>query len=128
MERRSSLVGRNLEILNAIIRSYIATGEPVGSKTVAQRRKDGLSPASIRNSMAELEEEGYLSHPHTSAGRVPTDKALRFYVQHLSAPRLDRLDADFVEVSLRQGGTLEERLGLSSRVLAALTRQVGLVV
>ncbi len=128
MEQRLPLTGRNLEILNAIIRSYIATGEPVGSKTVSQRRKDGLSPASIRNVMAELEEDGYLTQPHTSAGRVPTDKALRFYVQHLTAPRLQRSDADFVEVSLRQAGTLEERMGLSSRVLAALTRQVGLVV
>ena len=128
MEKRFSLTGRSLEILNAIIRSYIATGEPVGSKTVSQRRKDGLSPASIRNVMAELEEEGYLTHPHTSAGRVPTEKALGFYVQHLTAPRLQASDADFVDVSLRQAGTLEELMGLSSRVLAELTRQMGVVV
>lgn len=128
MLRPFSLTGRNFEILSFIVKSYIATGEPVGSKTISDKRKDHLSPASIRNAMAELEAEGYLSHPHTSAGRVPTDKAFRHYVQHLSAPRLQPSEADFVQLNLREASTLEERLGRSSRVLAALTRQVGIVV
>jgi heat-inducible transcriptional repressor len=123
-----SLTGRNLEILNSIVRNYIATGEPVGSRTISERRKDRLSPASVRNVMAELEAEGYLTHPHTSAGRVPTDKAFRHYVQNLAAPRLQPSEADFVQANLREASSLEERLGRSSRVLAALTRQVGIVV
>lgn len=128
MPRPFSLTGRNLEVLNAVIKSYIATGEPVGSKSISEHRRDHLSPASIRNVMAELEAEGYLTHPHTSAGRVPTDKALRQYVEHLTTTRLQPSEVDFVQLSLGQAATLEERMGLSSRVLAALTRQVGVVV
>lgn len=128
MARPFSLPGRNLEILSAIVKSYIATGEPVGSKYVSDKRKDRLSPASIRNVMAELEEHGYLSHPHTSAGRVPTGKAFREYVQHLSTPRLNPNDAGFIQDNLEQATTLEERLGRSSHVLAALTRQMGVAV
>ena len=72
---------RSLEVLHEIVESYIATGEPVASRFIARRRRDGLSAASIRNVMADLDEEGYLSQPHTSAGRVPTEKAFRSYVQ-----------------------------------------------
>ena len=128
MQRPFSLSGRNLEILTAIIKDYISTGEPIGSKTISGKRKDGLSPASIRNVMAELESEGYLSQPHTSAGRVPTDKALRHYVQTLSTPRLGPSEADFVKENLGQAMTLEERMGRSSHVLATLTHQLGVVV
>ena len=67
----------------AVIAEYVRTAEPVGSRAVARRHMRGLSPATIRNVMADLEEMGYLTHPHTSAGRVPTDKAYRFYVDHL---------------------------------------------
>ena len=67
----------------AIIAEYVQTAEPVGSRSIARRHIRGLSPATIRNVMADLEELGYLSQPHTSAGRVPTDKAYRFYVDHL---------------------------------------------
>lgn len=128
MARPFSLIGRNMEILSAIVRSYIATGEPVGSKYVSQKRKDRLSPASIRNVMAELEAQGYLSHPHTSAGRVPTDKAFREYVEHLTAQRLGPSEAGFIQDNLEQATTLEERLGRSSHVLAALTHQMGVAV
>ena len=67
----------------AVIAEYVETGEPVGSRAVARRHIRGLSPATIRNAMADLEELGYLVQPHTSAGRVPTDTAYRFYVDHL---------------------------------------------
>ena len=67
----------------AVIPEYVETGEPVGSRALARRHVRGLSPATIRNAMADLEEMGYLTQPHTSAGRVPTDKAYRFYVEHL---------------------------------------------
>lgn len=128
MPRPFSLTGRSLEILNAIIKSYIATGEPVPSKVVSRKRKDHLSPASVRNVMAQLEAEGYLTHPHTSAGRVPTEKALRHHVQNLSTQRLQPSEADFVETSLLEASSLEDRMGRSSHVLAALTRQLGVVV
>lgn len=127
-KRPFSLTGRNLEVLTALVRDYIGTGEPIASKGLAEKRKDRLSPASIRNVMAELEEHGYLAHPHTSAGRVPTEKAFRYYVQHLSARRLLPVDADFVRSNLSQAGTLDERLERLSRVLAALTGQLGIVV
>src|SRR5258708_39963128 len=76
MQGVRALTGRNQEILSSIVREYIETGEPVGSRTISKRRQDGLSPASIRNAMADLEDEGYLSQPHTSAGRIPTQEAL----------------------------------------------------
>src|SRR6202163_1537354 len=79
---------RSLEVLHEIVESYIATGEPVASRSIARRRRDGLSAASIRNVMADLDEEGYLTQPHTSAGRVPTEKAFRSYVQSLTLRRL----------------------------------------
>lgn len=123
-----ALAGRNLEILSGIVRAYIATGEPVGSKTLSEKRKDRLCSASIRNVMAELEEQGYLTHPHTSAGRVPTEKAFREYVQHLTTPRLKATEAGFVQESLEQATTIEERMGRSSHVLATLTRQMGVAV
>jgi heat-inducible transcriptional repressor len=74
---------RSRQVLLAVITEYVETGEPVGSRAVARRHVRGLSPATIRNAMADLEEMGYLSQPHTSAGRVPTDKSYRFYVEHL---------------------------------------------
>jgi heat-inducible transcriptional repressor len=74
---------RSRDVLVAVIAEYVRTAEPVGSRAVARRHMRGLSPATIRNVMADLEEMGYLTHPHTSAGRVPTDKAYRFYVDHL---------------------------------------------
>jgi heat-inducible transcriptional repressor len=79
----ASLDQRSRQVLMAVIAEYVETGEPVGSRAVARRHIRGLSPATIRNAMADLEELGYLMQPHTSAGRVPTDAAYRFYVDHL---------------------------------------------
>jgi len=128
MAQPFSLTGRNREVLTAIVKAYIATGEPVGSRSISARRKDGLSPASVRNTMAELEAQGYLSHPHTSAGRVPTSKAFRHYVEHLGATRLAASEISYIQEHLGQATSIEERLGRSSQVLAALTQQVGIVV
>src|SRR3954451_6759136 len=88
MRTDAPLKSRHQEILSSIVRAYIETGEPVGSRTISKRRKDELSPASIRNVMADLVDEGYLSQPHTSAGRIPTEKAFRFYVSALAAARV----------------------------------------
>jgi heat-inducible transcriptional repressor len=79
----AALDQRNRQVLLAVIAEYVETGEPVGSRAVARRHIRGLSPATIRNAMADLEEMGYLVQPHTSAGRVPTDTAYRFYVDQL---------------------------------------------
>src|ERR1700690_1620821 len=84
---------RHLEILNDIVREYIETGEPVGSRTISKQRSHALSPATIRNAMADLADEGYLSQPHTSAGRVPTEKAFRYYVRSLTAGRIPASDS-----------------------------------
>src|SRR5450432_2020240 len=91
---------RYRDILTSIVRAYIDTGEPVGSRTISKRRNNTLSPASIRNVMADLADEGYLSQQHTSAGRVPTEKAFRYYVRSLTATRVaasesDRLRSEF---------------------------------
>src|ERR671932_418028 len=77
---------RHREVLIAVIREYIDSAEPVGSRVLAKRHFPHLSPATIRNAMADLEELGYLVQPHTSAGRVPTDKAYRFYVDSFPPP------------------------------------------
>src|SRR5688572_5179864 len=74
---------RERRVLEAVIQSYVETAEPAGSRTIARRFGLGVSPATIRNTMSDLEEKGYLFHPHTSAGRVPTDIAYRLYVDSL---------------------------------------------
>ncbi len=97
-----SLNERELRVLEAIVQSYVETAEPVGSRTIARRFGLGVSPATIRNAMSDLEEKGYLFHPHTSAGRVPTDRAYRVYVDSLmrspslSAAQEERLREDLI--------------------------------
>ncbi len=83
MTAAPTLDQRSRQVLLSVIAEYVETGEPVGSRAIARRHIRGLSPATIRNAMADLEEMGYLVQPHTSAGRVPTDAAYRFYVDHL---------------------------------------------
>src|SRR3954452_17926852 len=78
-----NLEERKLEVLRAVIEDYIATEEPVGSKALVDRHHLGVSPATIRNDMAALEDEGYIAQPHTSAGRIPTDKGYRLFVDRL---------------------------------------------
>src|SRR5512139_3833237 len=74
---------RERRVLEAVVRSYVETAEPAGSRTISRRYGLGVSPATIRNTMSDLEEKGYLFHPHTSAGRIPTDIAYRLYVDSL---------------------------------------------
>src|SRR5437868_4048354 len=78
-----SLTDRERRVLEAIVQSYVETAEPVASRVLAKRFGLGVSPATIRNAMSDLEEKGFLSHPHTSAGRIPTDRAYRLYVDAL---------------------------------------------
>jgi heat-inducible transcriptional repressor len=127
MSQTEPLKSRHREILNAIVRNYIETGEPVGSNSIARSRHQNLSPASIRNAMAELADEGYLSQPHTSAGRVPTEKAFRFYVGSLVAARLALAEAERLHEEFRTLPTVAAGVERSSQILTELTRNVGIV-
>jgi len=120
---------RSRKILEAIIEDFIATGEPVGSRTITRRHQLGISPATVRNVMADLEEAGFLYSPHTSAGRVPTEKGYRFYVDTMI--QLKDLSFDLrkaIEDSCSMEGLgLEGRLKRAGQVLSATSRYAGLV-
>ena len=121
---------RELRVLEAVIRSYVESAEPAGSQTIARRCGLGVSPATIRSIMGELEEKGYLFHPHTSAGRIPTDRGYRVYVDSLMrlAPPSDH-DQQAIEVELRGSrSVVEELLQRAAQVLGVLTQELGVAV
>jgi heat-inducible transcriptional repressor len=119
---------RRLEVLRAIVQDYVSTNDPVGSKALAERHDLGVSPATIRNDMAVLEEQGYITQPHTSAGRVPTDKGYRLFVDRLSAVQpLSVAERRAIERFLDGAVDLHDVLSRSVRLLAQLTRQVAVV-
>src|SRR6476659_8775910 len=117
---------RYQDILTSIVRAYIDTGEPVGSRTISKRRQNELSPASIRNVMADLADEGYLPQPHTSAGRIPTEKAFRFYVSSLAVTRVAHAEADRLSNEFSTLDTVVARVERSSFILMEMTRNVGI--
>ena len=117
---------RNYEILHSIVQSYIETGEPIASRTISRQRRDALSAATIRNVMADLADEGFLSQPHTSAGRVPTEKAFRSYVHSLMRGRVLSAELHRLQHELAQLDTVEERVEHSSHILTEMTRGVGI--
>jgi heat-inducible transcriptional repressor len=121
---------RSRQVLQAIIRRFLEHGEPVGSRTVAREMPENVSPATVRNHMADLEEMGLLIQPHTSAGRVPTDLAYRLYVDSLTqVPRLTRADRRLVEKAFRDlDGNVDEVLEKASRFLSDLSNQIGVVM
>ncbi|MDQ7817713.1 MAG: heat-inducible transcriptional repressor HrcA [Melioribacteraceae bacterium] len=120
---------REKAILRFIIHQFILTANPVGSRNISKKYDIGLSPASIRNIMADLEELGYLDHPHTSAGRVPTDRGYRFYVDSLmDPPNLGNEFKSMVNVNLSQTPSeTEDLLKITSTMLSNLTNQLALV-
>jgi heat-inducible transcriptional repressor len=119
---------RRLEVLRAIVKDYVSTNDPVGSKALAERHDLGVSPATIRNDMAVLEEQGYITQPHTSAGRVPTDKGYRLFVDRLSAVKpLSVAERRAIERFLDGAVDLHDVLSRTVRLLAQLTRQVAVV-
>ena len=119
---------RRLQVLRAIVQDYVSTNDPVGSKALAERHDLGVSPATIRNDMAVLEEQGYIAQPHTSAGRVPTDKGYRLFVDRLSAVKpLSVAERKAIERFLDGAVDLHDVLGRTVRLLAQLTRQVAVV-
>jgi heat-inducible transcriptional repressor len=125
-----SLGPRELRVLRSVVDTHISTGEPVGSGTVSRRRRERLSAATIRNVMAELERRGLLVQPHTSAGRVPTDRGYRVYVDRLMRRRsLDALEARRIDAALgRHRGEFPDLLGEASRQLSRFSHQVGVVL
>lgn len=126
MDSDAPLNARLQDILHAIVRTYIETGEPVGSHTIAKNPRQRLSAASIRNIMAGLADEGYLSQPHTSAGRVPTEKAYRDYVHSLNAGRVPSADAARMRTELSEAPTAGARMERSCHILTELTHNVGI--
>src|SRR5437763_773437 len=119
---------RKLDVLRAIVEDYVSTNEPVGSKSLVDRHQLGVSPATIRNDMAALEDEGYITQPHTSAGRVPTDKGYRLFVDRLSTVKpLSSAERRAIQSFLEGAVDLDDVVRRSVRLLAQLTRQVAVV-
>jgi heat-inducible transcriptional repressor len=119
---------RRFAVLRAIVADYVATQEPVGSKMLVDRHKLPVSSATIRNDMAVLEQEGYIVQPHTSAGRIPTDKGYRLFVDRLSQVKpLSVGERRAIEQFLSQAVDLDDVLRRAVRLLAQLTRQVAVV-
>src|SRR3989338_5822367 len=119
---------RRDKIFDLIVKSYIETAEPVGSRTISRHSDLCLSPASIRNVMADLEDDGLLKHPHTSAGRVPTDKGYRYFVDQLMEPEeLTKTEKDLVRTELGKEKTIEGLAEKVSKVISKLTENAALI-
>ena len=121
--------GREREILTAIVETFIASGEPVGSRTLARSSREGLSAATIRNVMADLADAGFLDQPHASAGRVPTAEAYRYYVEQLSGEaHLSHENQSIIEDTLTGVTDVEEFMERTSHVLSLISHSVGVTV
>ncbi len=122
------LEDRKLDVLRAIVEDYVSTQEPVGSKALVERHNLGVSPATIRNDMAALEDEGYIAQPHTSAGRIPTDKGYRLFVDRLSTVKpLSTAERRAIQSFLDGAMDLDDIVTRTVRLLAQLTHQVAVV-
>jgi len=120
---------REREILTAIVETFIATGEPVGSRTLARANREGLSPATIRNVMSDLADSGFLEQPHTSAGRVPSTEAYRYYVEQLTGKaRLSDDDQNIIKESFHGVSDVQEFMERTSHVLSLISHNVGVAV
>ncbi len=127
---RTSLQERKQKILQIVIHHYIRSAKPVGSETIIEKYKLEVSPATIRNTLADLEKEGFLTHPHTSSGRVPTDKGYRFYVdslvqlQRLTQEEEQRIDHEYENQRMELGRVMQE----TSKMLSMLSHYTGFVL
>jgi heat-inducible transcriptional repressor len=120
---------REREILTAIVETFIATGEPVGSRTLSRSNREGLSAATIRNVMADLSDAGFLEQPHTSAGRVPTSDAYRYYVEQISGDaRLSTEDESVIQQTFHGVTDVQEFMERTSHVLSLISHSVGVAV
>ncbi|MBC8167575.1 MAG: heat-inducible transcription repressor HrcA [Bryobacteraceae bacterium] len=126
MSRPPAPLSRHLAILHSIVAEYIESGEPVASRIISKRLGANLSPASIRNIMADLDEEGYLSQPHTSAGRVPTEKAFQSYIKSLTARRMVSAELNRIQGELHKLETVQARVEKTSWLLMEMTRGLGI--
>ncbi|TSB46775.1 heat-inducible transcriptional repressor HrcA [Alkalicoccobacillus porphyridii] len=124
------LTERQLSILHAIVDEYIRSAEPIGSRSISKRHDISFSPATIRNDMSDLEELGFLEKPHSSAGRIPSQKGYRFYVDHLLMPRrLTMKEKESIQsVFSTQAQELEEMFKQSARVLSEMTSYISIVL
>jgi len=122
-------ISRRNNILEVVVDSYVSTAAPVGSLAVSKKLRERLSPATIRNIMSELEEVGYIMHPHTSAGRIPTDRGYRYFVDSIMEPKqLTQDEKEFVEGALSQeADELEDLIKRASRIVSGLTGQTSMV-
>jgi heat-inducible transcriptional repressor len=127
---KSELSDRERSVLEAVIKSFVETAEPAGSHSLSRRFGLGVSPATIRSTMSDLEEKGYLFHPHTSAGRVPTDKAYRVFVDGLGDVKAlpSQAQAKLEEELRATGGTLETILQRAAQTLGVLTQELGIAL
>lgn len=126
-----TLDARSKELLLLIIRTHLTTGEPVGSRTISKMTSEGLSAATVRNIMFDLEEAGYLEQPHTSAGRVPTDKGYRYYVDHiLGQTRISESDEHTIqrEMLSEHWPSADQIMARASHLLSHLSESVGIVI
>lgn len=124
----SELSDRERQVLEAVIRAYVATAEPAGSRSVTRRYDLGVSPATVRNTMSDLEEKGYLFHPHTSAGRVPTDRAYRTFVEQFMQPTsLTREEKSRLasELAFSGASAVERLVRRATRALGLLSQELG---
>jgi heat-inducible transcriptional repressor len=126
----TSLSERERQVLEAVIETYVQTAEPAGSRTISKRFGMALSAATIRNTMSDLEEKGYLYHPHTSAGRIPTDLAYRVYVDSLMRPpRVTASESDQIREELAgERNAVNRILERAAQVLGVLTKELGVAV
>jgi len=119
---------RKLSVLRAIVEDYVSTQEPVGSRALVERHGLGVSPATVRNDMASLEEDGFIAQPHTSAGRIPTDKGYRLFVDRLAAIRsLSAAERRAIETFLDGAVDVDDVVQRTVRMLAQLTHQIAIV-
>ncbi len=126
---RPELTEREIRVLAVVVQTYVDTAEPAGSRTVARRCGLGVSPATIRNTMSDLEEKGYLTHPHTSAGRVPTDLAYRFHVDELirvSSPSREERSALMQALDPAGAPTVERLIRRAARALGLMSQELGI--
>ena len=124
-----SLTERERQVLEAVIETYVATAEPAGSRTISRKFALALSAATIRNTMSDLEEKGYLYHPHTSAGRIPTDLAYRVYVNSLMRPsEVSASESHQIREELAERSAVDQILERAAQVLGVLTKELGVAV
>src|SRR2546425_918599 len=125
----ASLNERERQVLEAVIETYVETAEPAGSRTISKKFGHALSAATIRNTMSDLEEKGYLYHPHTSAGRIPTDLAYRVYVNSLMRlSQVSASDSHQIREELAERNAVDQILERAAQVLGVLTKELGVAV